>query len=135
MESNTVAAVLQGPEHFGNFDIAARPAVTEEERYSICTGRLLVDVVDVQLFKVIDLDAAMELRKLVELGLLSTPVKSIFPISCQTFHIGQRRTVVPSSSRKLVWEGRHGELGLQLLELGVWDIDGIARHSDTGGSV
>ena len=95
----------------------------EEQRDCPLDIALLIHEMYIQGIKPIDLYSSLEVGQLIELSFLLSPIKVLFPVCTQSFHISQRCAIIPSGLVELVGEGCGFELLDQSLALFLGDGD------------
>lgn len=110
----------------------ARTSVNEQQWNRLLHLAPLVHKMDIQLPERFNVDIPRELRKLVDLLLLLSPVKAAAPAFREPADVRERRAVVPSRVLELVREARMGEAQAQVVQRRVrdGDLEGLwcARH-------
>ena len=95
--------------------------VDEEKWNSIVDLALLMNIVDVERSKAVDLDITGKHGKLVDLSLHFPPVKPLPPVRYEAFHVGEGNTVVPPCVVNLVWKPDEVKLLTQKTEVCIRD--------------
>src|SRR5258708_40371876 len=110
--------VRQGLNHFDEFDHRARPAVEEEERFTVSTGRTCVDEMNLLV-----VDFSEKLGIAVQSLLLRPPVKGCLPAIDQARNIARRRSIAPIARLNFTRPGCLVQAHLQSIYLRL-------RHTD-----
>jgi hypothetical protein len=95
MEGYSIAAEVEATQKLDNFDVAPGPAMAEQQWNGIGRLRGLMEVVDVQVNKAIDLDLLVEVRECIEPRLCSSPVVLCLPYFGKALDFTERCAVVP----------------------------------------
>ena len=94
--------------------------MAKEQGNSVGGGTLLVDVVDVECAKAIDINVAGEHGQLfVELLFMLAPVVTVFPSFYESLDICQRGAICPLCVLELVGERGEVEFAVEEVELSV----------------
>lgn len=101
MEGHAIAALFKCGQYLGCFEITTGPAMAKEQRNGVGRIRSLMKEVDIQLTKAVNMNAFVEVWKLIELLLLSPPIVLLLPVFGETLYIGERSAIVPGCAIQL----------------------------------
>src|ERR671915_115275 len=97
----------------------------QDQRERVHLGRAHVDKVDVLI-----VNRGSELRELIQLGFVLTPVVAGSPIPNHVLHILEADTIVPANAGQLVGPAGAAQPASQVIQVGLGNVD--AERSYTG---
>lgn len=99
----------------------------EDQGNGVGDVALLVNVVNVQRSKPLNVDIASEHRKLVDFRFCLVPVKAVPPVRGEALNVGKRGTIIPACAFKLVGKADQIELLAEKVELrlGHRELEGL----------
>ena len=97
----------------------------EEEGNRVLDFALLMNIVNVQRAKALDIDVAREHGELVDLRLVRAPVEAVLPARDEPLDVCEGHAVVPTGTFELVGEAGELELLLEQVEVGIGDVQRV----------
>ncbi len=110
--------VSERADHVEELDHGARPTVAEDQREGARLGRAHVQKVGV-----LPVDGGRELRELVQLCLVLSPVVGRTPVLDQFLQVVQRDTAVPACAGNLAGPPDTAQPVVEVVEVGLRDLD------------
>lgn len=77
--------------------------MNKEQRNGSSSAALLVYKMHIHIIKPIHCDFSLELRQLVQLRFLLSPVEAIFPMSCQPLDVGSQTSHQSPATKMNLW--------------------------------
>ena len=91
----------------------------EEEGNRVLDFAPLMNVVNVQCAKALDIDVAREHGQLVDLRFSLAPVEFVFPVRDEPSHVVKRSAIVPPRAIEFIWQACQMEFLTQQIQVGL----------------